>query len=279
MAAFVSTGKTSGGDSRQVSRGARAVSTLLGCALLCAVLPGCACKKPAGKAWLYPETIGVATGQKFALQADNNPFSRAGNWLYQWQYIIDQTTNGDWITTDIPEATCSKFIKKADLDDTKLYRCMIYRPGKFPQTNYTAILSLQVSQRSIMLAGVNTTVSGAFKPGAVPTGSNRKCACSYKDGIVFATPDNSNWWLPQGNNPTSATITDSTTGIDYSKVPVYLLVSDDSFTDLKCWRLTSPQALMQFPVDPAAGYMFRLFFPGPQLPSAGAKFVFTVKWQ
>lgn len=269
--------KIQGKDSDQTKNIVSALSTILCFALLCAVLGGCATKEPVGKIRLYPDTIGVASGQTVVLKAKHSPFDRKKDWLYQWQIITGEADDGNINTTNIPDAHCNDLVlKKVGLDDAALYRCMIYRPGKFPETNYTAVFSLHVSQISLTLSGVITTVSGSFKPGQ-GSGTSPKCGILYKDGIVFQSP-NGNWWLPPGNSPTPAMITDNTTGINYATTPVYFQVWK-VFTPLNncCWKLPKSASLMQFPVDPSSGYMFCLYFPGP-LPPAGAKFSFAVKW-
>jgi hypothetical protein len=242
--------------------------------LLCVALPGCATKESVRKISLYPDTIGASVGQTVVLKAKANLLGEEKDWLYQWQYITGQTEEGNLIVRDIPEARCSKLVRKASLDDTQLYRCMIYHGGKLPETNYTAVLSLHVSRRSIMLSSVITTVSGSFKPGN-GSGNSTLCKCSYKDGLVFQSPTG-NWWLPPATASSNATITDNTTGINYANTPVFLQVSNEN-GPLRCWKLTSPQSSMQFPVNVDSGYMLCLYFAGP-LPPAGAKFSFAIKW-
>jgi hypothetical protein len=191
------------------------------------------------------------------------------------------------IATNIPDATKDQLIlTNVQPKDADLYRCLIYKSGFRGETNSTTVFSLQVSGVPIsglqytngrvpyeLVMSEGTAVAGSFQPG---NGSGTASCCKrYQDGMVFKNPTTGNWWLPPaGSHSHWASITDHTTGIDYSTTPVYMRVSDDTSTQLQCVRLPGP---VQFYSTPNNAYLICLIFQGP-LPRTGQQFYFTINW-
>ena len=255
----------------QVKHTARTVSALFIAMILCAALQGCA-TCPVAKIQLYPETLGVETGQTVVLKASPSPFRQEG-WHYQWQRVVDQDTNGAVTAVNIPEARCAKLVlRNVQLEAGQLYRCMIYKDGKLPETNFTAIISLHVSSEMSSLhplATVTTTVSGTLQPGGNWQGSSGCCPNTI--GMVF-TGANGWWWPAHGH---TATITDQS-NVNYSKYPTTLeVIQNTDFNYILCQPLPLP-ANTHFSVG-AQAYIFCLHFPGRA--PVGQTFKFTITWQ
>jgi hypothetical protein len=226
------------------------------------------------KVVLYGDPIGLSAGASVVLKAKPDLSGKKDDWKYQWQQVIDLSDEGELIVSNVPDGNTSQLIlKDLKLSNTGLYRCLIYKEGKFGETNHTTMYSLQVSTSSSTMANsVSTIVSGTFQPGN--GGGSCTCCKSYRDGIIFKC-NNSNWWIEPGSAGTgTATITDQSTGVNYATTPVFLEIVDENFNTLLCQKLPG---MLQFHATRGGGYMICLHFTNP-LPPTGHKFQFTINW-
>jgi hypothetical protein len=277
----------------QMKTVARLILTAFG-VFLCVALAGCGANKgqiggQVVKIRLPQNTIAVDVGTTFVLEAIPGPTGQTSGWQYQWQQIIDETTNRELITTNIPDATKDQLIlTNVQPKDADLYRCLIYKSGIRGETNYTSVFSLQVSGVPInvrqytnghvpydLVMSEGTAVAGSFQPGN-GSGDDTSCCGTYQDGMVFKNPTTGNWWLPPADSVShSASITDQTTGVDYSTTSVYMRVLDETFTTVQCMKLPG---FFKFYSSPTNAYMICLIFPGRILPHTGQQFNFTINW-
>lgn len=243
--------------------------------MVCLWLCGCACPlctkgNQGGEIRLYPDTIAVNHDSTVVLEAAPNPFEPCRPVHYQWQRIMGEADDGSFKVEDIRGATTDKLVlRRVQSEDARLYRCAIYTTDELPDTNYTALFSLQVS--GVPAMAVLTVVSGSFKPG---NGGGTSCY-KYKDGIVFKNPTTGNWWLaPTSSQPGMATIADHSI-IDYQKYPAFIQVINGKGKTCLCTNL--PNQSLQFQSQPGEGYLIGLCFTSP-LPQTGQQFSFQITW-
>jgi hypothetical protein len=266
----ISTSATQGKIIRYRQRFGGIFLTVLSIGCLGALI-GCGPKPQTGIVYLYPDTIGAENGQAVVLKAQASPFREESDWQYQWQ-IITGGEGAEVLATNIPEQHSDELtFKNVGLGNAKLYRCMIFRTGIFPETNYTTVFSLTVSGG--LAADVGTPVSGCFKPGTFSPNSD-SCCGRYVDGIRFPSPAGI-WWLPKAGNKTMV-ITDTSNYTNYGKTPAILEVMDSTYTNRWCTNL--PNTLQAFPVTTNRGYQVMILFTSNK-PPTGQQFSLKVNWQ
>lgn len=162
---------------------------------------------------------------------------------------------------------------KARLRDAGIYRCMIYRTKRFPETNFTDEVTIGVTERKILMALTPTLTAGTLVGGTYQY-CKSVCWTNHQGYARFKSPVSSSYWWSPKSGATTCTIRDASTGAPTPNRRIDVMESGT----LKHFCDTNPAGQVTFPITNTHKYQFIVYVINTNIPpdSAGETITLNV---